>query len=232
MKSTFSLKKILILVTILAVPGFLYYLLQEKGKNRYKPLPFYGPKEVPGTFHMRRGKKIPDTIYHTVRDFKLVSQKGDTVPFPSPVHHITVANFFYTNCKKGCSAGIQQMQRVYERFNENPLIHLISISVDPKRDTPQTLANYGKRIGAEPGKWDLLRGDQQEIFQLMRNDFLLDVVKDTVNGEVLHSSTIVLLDPQKRIRGQYDPSRKESIDLLIDETKVLVAEELRSIKNR
>jgi len=42
----------------------------------------------------------------------------------------------------------------------------------------------------------------------------------------------VLLDPQKRIRGLYDPSRKESVDLLIDETKVLIAEELRSIKNR
>jgi len=57
------IKKILILVTILAVPGFLYYLLQEKGKNRYKPLAIYGPKKVATTFHSVRGEKIPDTQY-------------------------------------------------------------------------------------------------------------------------------------------------------------------------
>ena len=60
----FPIFKILILVTILAVPGFLYYLLQAKGKNRYKPLPVYGPKEVAATFTTKRRKKIPDTIFH------------------------------------------------------------------------------------------------------------------------------------------------------------------------
>ena len=45
-KIKFPLFKVLILVTILAVPGFLYYLLQEKGKNRYKPLAIYGPSKI------------------------------------------------------------------------------------------------------------------------------------------------------------------------------------------
>lgn len=233
MKSTFSLKKIIILVAILALPGFLYYLLKEKGKNRYKPLPFYGPKELPGTFTSRRGKKIPDTIYHTIRDFELVNQEGKEVRFPSSSRRITIANFFYTGCTSGCEASILAMNRAYERFNKNPLLHFMSISLDPLRDTPEALTAYGKKFKALPGKWDLLRGDQTEVFQLAKQDFLLDAVIDTVNGtDILHSSTIVLLDPQKRIRGMYDPSRKESVDLLIDETKVLIAEELRSIKDR
>jgi protein SCO1 len=233
MKSTFSLKKILILVAILALPGFLYYLLKEKGKNRYKPLPFYGPKELPGTFTTRRGRKIPDTTYHTIRDFKLVNQIGEQVSFPSKAHQITIVNFFYTKCTSGCEASNMAMNRAYERFNKNPLLHFISISLDPAHDTPEALATYSKQFNALPGKWDFLRGSQSEVFQLVRKDFLLDVVIDTVSkGDIMHSSTIVLLDPQKRIRGLYDPSRKESVDLLIDETKVLIAEELRSIKNR
>ena len=77
----FSIKKILILVTILAVPGFLYYLLKECGKNRYKPLAIYGPKVVAKTTHSLRGTAIPDTIYHTISDFKLLNQLGDTVSF-------------------------------------------------------------------------------------------------------------------------------------------------------
>jgi protein SCO1 len=232
MKSTFSLKKIVILVAILALPGFLYYLLKEKGKNRYKPLPFYGPKELPGTFTSRRGKKIPDTLYHTIRNFKLVNQEGKAVSFPSVSHRITIANFFYTGCTSGCEASNLAMNRAYERFNKNPLIHFITISLEPVVDTREALTAYGKKFNALPGKWDFLRGTQAEVFQLAKKDFLLDAVIDTADKEILHSSTIVLIDPQKRIRGMYDPGRKESVDLLIDETKVLIAEELRSIKNR
>ena len=54
-KNKFPIFKILILVTILAVPGFLYYMLQAKGKNRYKPLPIFGPKIVASTFHTKKG---------------------------------------------------------------------------------------------------------------------------------------------------------------------------------
>ena len=64
-----ALKRIVILVLILIVPGFLYYLLQAKGKNRYKPLPIYGSKQVAKTFHKIRGKIVYDTIYHQIPNF-------------------------------------------------------------------------------------------------------------------------------------------------------------------
>ena len=65
------IKKILILVLILALPGFLYYLLTVKGKNRYHALAKFGPKEIAKTTHRVKGKDVPDTIYHTLSDFKL-----------------------------------------------------------------------------------------------------------------------------------------------------------------
>ena len=74
-----KISTILILAAILVMPGFLYYLLQDQGKNRYRPLPIFGPKVVASTFHSVRGKQIPDTIYHVVDDFVLTNQKGDTV---------------------------------------------------------------------------------------------------------------------------------------------------------
>ena len=63
------LKKLVILVFILIIPGFLYYLLIKKGKNRYHPLPIYGAKVLAKTFHKVHGKLIPDTVYHTLDDF-------------------------------------------------------------------------------------------------------------------------------------------------------------------
>jgi protein SCO1/2 len=42
-----------------------------------------------------------------------------------------------------------------------------------------------------------------------------------------------LIDPQKRIRGYYDSSLgQEQVTLLSDEIKLLITEELRSIKIR
>ena len=76
-------KKILILVMILALPGFLYYLLTVKGKNRYHPLPKFGPKVLAKTTHRVKGKDIPDTIYHTLGDFHFFDQDGKPVSLKS-----------------------------------------------------------------------------------------------------------------------------------------------------
>src|ERR1700712_4958136 len=92
------LKKIIILALILALPGFLYYLLTAQGKNRYKPLPIFGPKQLAKTFHKVHGKAIPDTIYHTLNDFDLKDQNGRVVSFKTFVKKIVVINFFYTHC--------------------------------------------------------------------------------------------------------------------------------------
>ncbi|MFD2148108.1 hypothetical protein [Mucilaginibacter antarcticus] len=79
---------------ILALPGFLYYLLNTKGKNRYKPLPYFGPKEMSGTSHKFHGEVIPDTTYHQLPAFKLVDQNGDTVSSESLANKIFIVNFF------------------------------------------------------------------------------------------------------------------------------------------
>src|ERR1700743_603019 len=98
-----SVKKIIILVLILALPGFLYYLLTAEGKNRYKPLPIFGPKTLTGTSHKFHGKEIPDTNYHTVADFNLTDQNGKPVSFKSFDGKILVISFFYTHCSASCN---------------------------------------------------------------------------------------------------------------------------------
>ncbi|WP_207422058.1 SCO family protein [Desertivirga brevis] len=227
-----SIKKILILVSILAVPGFLYYLLQEKGKNRYKPLSFFGPKQVASTFHTKRGVKIPDTIYHTISDFKLIDQRGDSVGLPADTAQITVVNFFFSRCQTVCPTVNRQLKRVVEEYKTNPLIKFYSISVDPENDKPEVLEKYATGQGALPGKWFFMTGDKGKIYQLAKRDFLVDVLDTGAPDNINHSSLLILVDPKKRIRGYYDGTNKEQVDKLIDEIKVQVAEELRKVAYR
>ncbi|WP_207533854.1 SCO family protein [Desertivirga arenae] len=224
-----SIKKILILVSILAVPGFLYFLLQEKGKNRYRPLSFFGPKHVASTFHTRRGVKIPDTVYHTISDFKLIDQQGDSIGLPADTAQITVVNFFFSRCQTVCPVVNLQLKRVVDEYRNNPLIKFYSISVDPEYDNPSVLAKYALNQGASVGKWMFLTGDKAMIHQLARKDFLVDVLDTGKPVNINHSSMLILVDPKKRIRGYYDGTNKEQVDKLLDEIKVQIAEELRKV---
>src|SRR5690606_7162233 len=124
----FSLKKALILVIVFVLPGFLYYLLQEKGENRYHPLPVFGPKKTASTFHTRRGRQIPDTIYHQINGFSLLNQKGDVIDFAADTSKISVVNFFYTRCGDNCDLILKEMARQRDRFKENKLLRFVSIS--------------------------------------------------------------------------------------------------------
>jgi len=231
---SFPVKKILILLILLAVPGTLYYLLKEKGQNRYRPLNIYGEKKVASTFHTKRGKQIPDTIYHVIRDFKLLNQNSDTTKFPADSNQITVVNFFYTRCQLLCKDINKDLARVAKMYNNNRLMRFISISVDPDYDSPAVLAEYSKSYVSENKNWDFLTGDKDLIYSLAKTDFMVDAIADTTGKtNIIHSPMLILIDPQKRIRGYYDSSLgHEQVTLLSDEIKLLITEELRSIKVR
>ena len=230
---TFSLKKVVILAIMLTMPALLYYLLQEKGKNRYRPLGIFGPKTVTSTFHIKRGKQIPDTIYHIVRDFKLINQDNHLVSFPSDSNKLTVVAFFYTRCPLVCSGINKKMAEVVRIYQKNKLLQFLSITVDPHFDTSEELKKYSKEYQVQPNKWNFLTGDEAAIYKLAKEDFLVDVLKDTTqNNNIIHRPMLILLDPQKRIRGYYNSIDKEQVDRLIDEIRVFIAEELRNVKDR
>jgi len=229
MKS-FSISKTLILVSILAVPGFLFfYLLPQFAKNRYKSLPIYGEKKVASTFHSVKGKKIPDTIYHTVRNFKLTNQNSDSVNWKSYENKIVVLNLFYTGSPVKEVA--KSVNALVEEYQKNDLIKFISLSVDPTdRDR---ISNYANLIKAKAGKWDLLVGDTTSVYPFIRKDLMLDVIhsEDTNGSKFIYSNQMILLDNQHRIRGFYETTNADAQSKLTDEIKVLVAEDLRNLKD-
>ncbi|MBE5321270.1 SCO family protein [Pedobacter sp. MR2016-19] len=224
------IKKVIILVSILAIPGFLFfYLLPHFAKNRYKSLPIFGEKVVAATFHSVKGKKIPDTIYHLVPDFKLLNQHSDTVSWKSFENKIVVLNLFHSGAKKQqASKYIKQLSDGYE---QKPLVKFVSLSVDPA-DTGQ-IKDFAANFKAKEGKWDFLAGDTAQTYPLIRQGLLLDVIANESNGKnsFIFSNKIVLIDNFHRIRGIYDADDSGANAKLEDEIKVLIAEYLRNVKD-
>ncbi len=226
MKKAGLLKKISILVLVLVVPGFLYYLLTAEGKNRYKPLPVFGPKTLAKTTHRVNGKDIPDTIYHSVNDFKLTDQDGKTVSLQTLDNKIVVVNFFYTNCPTVCKEMNNNVNLLDSAYVKNKMVFFVSITVDPEHDSPTVLKNYAKAFKPAPAKWLFLTGDTSTIYSLARNGFLVNAVQNGKDG-FIYSDKLILIDPERRIRGYYTGASDDDVSRLNDEIKVLIAEELR-----
>lgn len=221
-------KKLIILVLILAVPGFLYYLLTEKGKNRYKPLRIYGPKQVAKTGHTKRGKYIPDTTYHKLPDFNLTDQLGQPVSLSKFEYKIFIVSFFYTGCPSVCNEVNENMRRLASAYKKNRMVKFVTITVDPQHDSADVLKNYAKRFKIAPDKWMFLTGDTTTIYNLARKGFLVNAVK--AGNDFVYSDNLVLIDADKRIRGYYNGTSTADITRINDEIKVQIAEELRKIK--
>lgn len=212
---------------ILALPGSLYYLLTAKGKNRYKPLSFFGPKQVAKTGHKFHGDFIPDTIYHKLSNFKLVDQNGKMVSFKNFDKKIFLASFFYTNCPTVCNEVNKNISELVYAYRKNPMVYFTSFTVDPTRDTPQALKKYSAKF-EETRKWFFLSGDTSTTYNLARNSFLVNAVQ-AGKDDFIYSDKLILIDAEKRIRGYYSGTSAADLTKLNDEIKVLIAEELRKV---
>lgn len=231
MIKNFPFKKILILVAILALPGFLYYLLQAKGKNRYKPLPIYGPKTVLKTYTKKRRVIIPDTLYHTIKPFLLTNQNNTKLNFTDFNNKIVVVNFFYTRNQNLNNITNKRLKSLYNEYKDNKLLRFISISIDEKFDTASQLKNYANALKVNTTKWYFCNVDSNIVFDLAKNSFYINAKKINDN-EFIVSEKFILVDATQRIRGYYDGTSVSAALQLSDEIKVQITEELRKIKPR
>ncbi|WP_276502587.1 SCO family protein [Terrimonas pollutisoli] len=159
---------------------------------------------------------------HHIGNFQLVNQDGIVKTEKQWDGKIVVADFFFTHCPTICPKMTASMMRINEEFKNDGAIWLSSFSVDPERDSATQLKTHADRFGIVTAKWDLLTGDKREIYKLARNSFMI-VATDGDGGpnDFIHSEKLVLIDPQKRIRGYYDGTSDKEVKQLVNDIKKL-----------
>ncbi len=210
-------KKLLILLFLLSFPSVLYVILST-GEINFIRLPYFGEKEL-----APNGK---DTIYHSIPDFKLINQDGKTITGKDLDGKIYVADYFFTTCKSICPKMTTELLRVQEKFAyTNGLVHILSHTVDPEHDFVPVLKTYSEMVHADTKKWDFVTGDKKQLYDLARNGYLVNAMEgDGGKDDFIHSELLVLVDKEKHIRGIYDGTNIKSVNDLLDDIKVLIAE--------
>ena len=166
-------------------------------------------------------RSLPEINYGAVPDFSLVDRSGKTVTLHDLAGQVWIADFIFTNCGGACPVMSQSMRKLQDALPRE--IRMVSFTVDPSRDTPQVLAEYAKRYGANENRWLFLSGEKEALYNLSIKGFKL-ALEDTGGPEVepiTHSTRLVLVDRHGQIRGYYSGTEEEELKRLSAEAKKL-----------
>ncbi len=132
----------------------------------------------------------------------LVTQEGKAVHFYDDLvrDRVVMLNFAYTHCTGKCPRTVAQLvaaQRLLgDRFGSQ--ITLLTLSLDPERDTPEAMREYVAAHGGRPG-WTWLTGRREDIEAIRR--FVGFTDRDPqLDADRTRHTTLVLLgnDPAGR----------------------------------
>ena len=155
-------------------------------------------------------------VFGEAPDFKLTERSGNALSKSELAGKPWIADFIFTSCAGQCPLMSLQMKKFQNLLPAGTGFRFVSFTVDPERDTPEVLAQYGERYGAEKGRWFFLTGAKQEINRILKEFFL-----SPVEEPAMHSIRFILVDGGGKIRGYYDSSDPGSLDQLIHDAKIL-----------
>lgn len=178
------------------------------------------------TFMCRGGDpELPDL--GTVPAFALVDQTGQPFTEDALRGHPTIINFLFTRCDTICPVIAMKTELIQKKTSDRKgtAIKLVSISVDPTHDTPDKLAAYAERYGADPARWRFLTGPEAAVRALVTGPLMnsMDVEGKQASGapNVVHSGYFLLVDANLVIRGVYNSNDMPRIDELIRHARFL-----------
>lgn len=164
-------------------------------------------------------KELP--VLSPIPDFSLTERSQRTVQLADLKGSIWIADFIFTQCAGICPAMSMNMKRLQDILPAE--IRLVSFSVDPLHDTPEVLAQYAERFGADATRWLFLTGDEQTLHKLSVEGFKLGLEKAGSDIEpITHSSRFVLIDRDGRVRGYYSLEDPGAFDRLVQDARRLL----------
>jgi protein SCO1/2 len=172
------------------------------------------------TMYSRQISNDSIPVFGNVGDFSFTERNGEAIGSNDLAGRISVVNFFFTTCEGPCPKMNGQVAFFYRKFKDNAKVQFVSISVDPDRDSLQALQAYAQKFNVKDRRWLFLRAPIEEVKELSEKTFLLA----GADSPGLHSTKLILIDGQKRVRGYYSSEEDGSLRRLEEHILTLLKE--------
>jgi len=167
------------------------------------------------------GKKV----YEKIRDFSFTNQDSTTITNKNFEGKLYVSNYFFTSCPSICPPVSKQMARIYDHFEQEDRVRLLSHSIDTKYDTIPALKKYANDLEVEAPKWNFITGDEKEIYAIAYDYFTTALKDPGAPGGYDHDDLLVLVDKNRHIRSFCHGQQPDEVDRFIKDIEFLLKSE-------
>lgn len=185
------------------------------------------PPENKATFvELPRHREAPD--------FELTDSTGESFVFQDHPDKVRIVSFFFSSCPSICPKINDRLADLIRPYKKSSDLLLVSISVDPERDTPEVLQKYGADywekagIGENPSLWRFVTASDpganshnlgtQKVNHLLNSGFKLASGMSPDD----HNTRVVLVDKEGIIRGFYQGRDSEQMHQLANDLSTLL----------
>ena len=156
-----------------------------------------------------------------VDDFQFIDQHGNAVDKSSFKPGWRLVFFGYTFCPDICPTTLADLNRVWKKLSPQAQqsVQVVFVSIDPERDTPESLAPYLAYFNSE---FMAMTGNVASLERLAEqlNGFYARVEREDGMAYLMdHSSNLMLVDDSWQYRGYIEPPFKR--DALVEAFEIL-----------
>ncbi len=141
-------------------------------------------------------------------DFTLVNQAGATVRLSRFRGRFVLLSFIYTHCPDVCPLTTAKLVRVQNELKKRgwfgSKVVLLTMTFDPRRDTPAVMKAYAAKFKVDHSGWDFLSGKPEVVMKVIAA-YRIPVRPGANPGLIDHGLPILVIDPGDRVLGFYEP---------------------------
>mgnify|MGYP001490013794 CR=1 FL=1 len=134
--------------------------------------------------------------------FELIDQEDNKFLSQDMLGELWMVNFFFTKCTSVCPIQTSKLKTFKDRYPELE-IQTISITVDPKNDNVETLAEYSQGLTIDSKNWKLLTGTEEVIRRVVVEGFKsgMEVIKNESLFDIAHANYLLMVDREGFVRA-------------------------------
>ncbi|MGH6662184.1 MAG: SCO family protein [Rhodospirillales bacterium] len=152
-------------------------------------------------------------------DFTLMDADGRQVGLRDLRGKVVVLHFIYTNCPDVCPLHADRIAEIQEMVNQMPMreqVRFVTVTSDPKRDTPDVMREYGKAHGLDPVNWTFLTSGAdrptvtRDLVQKFGHKFT-----EVDGGYQVHGVVTHVIDREGRWRANFHGLKFQPVNLVL-----------------